>query len=136
MELYKLTEDIDVFYITAKSFPEGIVDAHKKLHALFPSAASRKFFGISFPDRKGVIAYKAATQSEYPGESNTYRCESYIIRKGEYTSILIHNYQNDNLSIDRAFKKLLTDPDIDPLGACVEMYLGEKDVRCMIRLSK
>ena len=75
MERYNLPEDIDVFYITAKSFPQGIADAHKKLQALFASTTGRKFFGISFPDRKGVIAYKAAAQSEHPEEGSTFGCE-------------------------------------------------------------
>jgi len=34
----------------------------------------------------------------------------------------------------KAFQELLVDERNDPNGCCVEGYINEKDVRCMIRL--
>ena len=36
METMRIEEDIQVFWVTANSFPEGIPEATKKLHNLFP----------------------------------------------------------------------------------------------------
>jgi hypothetical protein len=42
----------------------------------------------------------------------------------------------DIQSIERAFKRLLSYPGIDPQAYCVEWYLDGKDVRCMVRLKE
>jgi hypothetical protein len=135
MEKYKIPEDIEVFYVTATSFPDGILPAHQKLHEMLSSVEGRNSYGISAPGKDGVIIYKAAVEATYPGEGETLGCKTFIITKGEYISILLRDYQKDVQSISRAFKELIADDRIDPQGACVEMYLGEKDVRCMVRLA-
>ena len=43
---------------------------------------------------------------------------------------------NDIESINNAFKEMLSNPEIDPDGYCVEWYHTEKDVKCMIRLKE
>jgi len=37
-------------------------------------------------------------------------------------------------SIGAAFNKLIQLSDIDPQGYCIEWYLSDKDVRCMVRV--
>lgn len=134
MEKYKLDDGIKVLCVTADSFPNGILGAHNTLHSMLPSDNGRNFFGISFPNRKGNIIYKAAVEESYAGEAEKLGCESFIIKKGEYISIPIKNFMSDVLSVGRAFKELIADPKIDPNGVCVEMYSGSDDVRCMVRL--
>lgn len=135
METITLDNDIKVFYITAISFPEGIMDAHKKLHALIPFSTSRKYFGVSRPEN-GVIVYKAAAEEINPGEAEKLNCDTLVLKKGKYICLAIDDYVKDVQSIDRAFKKLLAHPGLDPQGYCVEWYLTDKDVRCMIRLNE
>jgi hypothetical protein len=36
VEAYQIENDIKIFYVTAKSFPEGIQEAHDRLHAMIP----------------------------------------------------------------------------------------------------
>jgi hypothetical protein len=36
METIKLENDITVMYVTAASFPDGVLAAHQKLHSLIP----------------------------------------------------------------------------------------------------
>ncbi|MCL4551470.1 MAG: transcriptional regulator [Bacteroidetes bacterium] len=134
MEKYKLNSDIKVICVTADSFPSGILGAHNTLHSMLPSDNGRNFFGISSPDRKGDIIYKAAVEESFEGEAEKLGSETFVIRKGEYIRIPIQNFINDVLSIDRAFKNLIADPRIDPHGVCVEMYTGSDDMRCMVRL--
>ena len=135
METITLENDIKVFYITAKSFPDGIIDAHRKLHELVPFSTDRKYFGISRPEN-GTIVYKAATEETSQGEAEKLNCDTLILKKGKYICLTINDYMKDLQSIERAFKTLLSHPNLDPEGYCVEWYLNNKDVKCMIRLKE
>jgi len=136
MELFFLEQDIKVFYIKATSFPDGILEAHQKLHSLLKSPAGRKFFGISYPEGSGKIVYKAAVEENYPGEAEELNCPIFVIKKGKYHSIYIKDFHADIPAIGQAFQKLLNVPGIDPQGCCVEIYEGDKDVRCIVRVKQ
>jgi hypothetical protein len=136
MEKYHLPENITAMYITASSFPDGVLAAHQKLHSLVPmsSTPERKYFGISFPIN-GTIVYKAGAEKLTNGEAEQLGLETYLIRKGEYASMDIHDYMKNLSSIGDAFNRLLENPRIDPNGACIEWYISDNDVKCMVRLS-
>ena len=38
-------------------------------------------------------------------------------------------------AIQKTFNQLLEYPDIDPQGYCVEQYIDQKDLICMVRLA-
>ena len=137
MEEYHLPNDISAMYITASSFPDGVLAAHQKLHSLVPRTESpeRKYFGISFPNQDGTIIYKAAAEELTDDEAEKLSLETYLIKKGEYISIDIHDYMKEVSGIREAFQKLLSDPRIDPNGACVEWYRSDYVVKCMVRLA-
>src|SRR5260370_15030098 len=142
METITIENDIKVFYVTAKSFPDGIMDANEKLHSLVPFTPGRKYFGISRPEN-GIIVYKAAVAEVNNGEAEKLNLEELVLEKGKYISLTINDYMKDIQSIGRAFKELLSYPGLDPQGYCVEWYLpagkaglDDKNVRCMIRLKE
>ncbi|TGN19154.1 transcriptional regulator [Leptospira idonii] len=134
MDKFVLEEDIPILYVTATSFPAGIMKAHRKVYSLVSSSKERRYFGVSRPENGGEIVYRAAAEELEEGEAAKLGCESMFIPKGNYISIEIDNYVKDVPIIDRTFRKLLTHPDLDPNGYCVEWYLNEKDVRCMVKL--
>ena len=134
MESIFLEKGIKVFYVTATPFPEGIQGAYQKLHSLIGSPAGRRFFGISYPETSSKIIYEAAVEESHHGEGKELGCEIFIIKKGQYISIYIKDFMNDIPKIGRSFQELLADERIDPKGCCVEEYLHDKDVRCMVRL--
>lgn len=136
METTILDKDIKVFYVQANTFPEGVLPAHEKLHAMVPYTKGREYFGLSRPENGGEIVYKAATEEAFHGEAEQYKCDTLIIKKGKYKSTIVRNYTDDVESIKKAFDKLLHQPGLDPKGYCVEWYLNEKDVKCMIRLNQ
>jgi hypothetical protein len=133
MEVFILEKDIRVFYIKAKSFPKGVLEAHQQLHTIIPFSNQRRYFGISRPE-KGTIEYWAAAEELKEGESEQYNCDSFTISKGEYISIEVRNYIRNIEGIGEAFNKLIMHEGIDPQGYCLEWYLNDEDVRCMIRL--
>ncbi len=124
-----------MFYVKATSFPDGVTEAHQKLHALTGFAKDKKIYGISYPESPGKIIYKAGAEEDYAGEAEKLGCPTFIIKKGNYSSIYVKGFYNKIPAIGKAFQKLLDNPGIDPEGCCVEMYEGDKDVRCMVRLS-
>ena len=136
MKLYQLDKDIKVFYVAADSFPIGVKEAHEKLHSLLPSAHDRNFFGISRPEGNGVIEYKAAVEETFPGEGEKYGCPTFVIPMGNYISQKLQDWEKDVTVIGRTFEKLLTHPDIDPDGFCLEMYLDKSEMICMVNLVK
>lgn len=133
METLTIDKDIKVFYVTAASFPEGIMDAHRKLHSLIPFSVERKYFGISRPEN-GAIVYRAAAEEMEEGEAQKLMCETLVLKKGKYISVTLENYREDLTSIKKTFDLLLTRTDLDPQGYCVEWYLNQQEVKCMIRL--
>jgi hypothetical protein len=133
IDVYQLKSDIKVFYVTASSFPDGIADAFDKLHVLLLNIDDREFFGISRPNKDGVIIYKAAVAELNPGEAERYGCETFIIPKGEYVGIPVSRFRKDMSVISKTFRTLLSDPEIDAHGFCLEVYLSEDDVMCMVR---
>ena len=135
MENYFLEKDITVFYVLADSFPDGVLSAHEKLHGLIPYTDKRKYFGISNPDKSGRIIYKAAAEELADGEAKKLGLETVVLKKGNYISIEIKNYQKEITEIGKAFNTLLLSADIDPEGFCVEWYLNDTDVQCMVRLA-
>lgn len=135
MEIITLDKDIPVLYVTAKSFPAGIMEAHEKLHALVPFSNKRKYFGISRPEKEnGSIIYKAAAEELQPDEARKLNLQTMEIRKGKYISRTVKNYAADALLIKSAFENLLKEPGLDPEGYCIEWYVNDTDVKCMIRL--
>lgn len=136
MEKYFLEEDILLICNPASSFPDGVLKAHQELHGALTDIQGRKYYGISQPGENGNISYKAAAEAMETGEAARMNMETFVLAKGEYVSIFIENYLNDIPSIGRAFQELIALPDIDPQGWCVEMYVNERDIRCMVKLKK
>lgn len=134
MKTISIAEDIKVMYVTATSFPDGIVEAHEKLHSKIPTISRRTFYGISRPENKTIV-YRAAAEILKPDEPAAFKLETLVLKKGNYVSLLIKDYTKDIESIGGAFDTLLSHPHLDPQGYCVEWYLdNNKDVQCLIRL--
>ena len=134
MEKFTLEDDIKVFCETAKSFPDGIMQAHKELESIISCSKQRRYFGNSNRNSKGIIIYDAAAEEIYQGEAEELGCEKFVIESGHYISLLIENYISDIPAIAKAFQQLTEYPGTDPEGYCIEWYLNEKDVRCMVKL--
>lgn len=134
METVLISDDIHVFFITATSFPDGIAEAHRKLHSLVPFSTSRKYFGLSRPEDRGLIVYRAAAEEFYPGEGAKLNCETLVLHKGNYICSTVHDYLNDLPGIAKVFQELLAYPGLDPQGYCVEWYVSNEDLKCMVRL--
>lgn len=129
-----IEENIPVAFHQASSFPDGVLAAHQEIHAKFPPENGRRYFGISHPD-KWTIIYKAAAEQLYPGEAAKHGFSEFVIHRGVYTSIKIPDFHKNIPQIGQAFQKLLTDSRIDPKGYCLEWYINDHDLICLVPLN-
>jgi hypothetical protein len=109
METITLDKDIKVLYVTAEFFPDGIMDAYKKLNWLISNPRERKYFGISRPEN-GVIVYKAEAEDTVEGESGKLNLQTMVIKKGNYICETINNFMKDLPAVGKTFEKLITNP--------------------------
>ncbi|WP_153796607.1 transcriptional regulator [Foetidibacter luteolus] len=135
MQTETWNDDVTVLYVTATSFPAGILAAHQQLHALIPFSTKRKYFGVSRPE-DGNIVYRAAAEQLSDDEATHLKLDTLVLKKGHYAVLMVHDYMKDLPAIGKAFNVLLEQPGLDPQGYCVEWYLNDKDVKCMIRLEE
>lgn len=133
MKRLTIDKDINVFYIQAKSFPEGVMEAHQKMHSLFTFSSDRRCFGISRPEN-GKVIYLVAAEEIEKGDLSQHNLKKITIPEGTYLSITIKNFRKDISSIKKSFDKIILNPDIDPNGYCIEWYQGMDDVICMVKL--
>lgn len=135
MQEFIVKQDIQVLCVMASSFPEGIMAAYNKLHSILPDAAQRDAYGISHGGASlGSIIYKAGSVMNNEQDAEQYGLEVFTIKAGKYIGTVLKNWKEDEASIGRTFQQLLGNYDIDPHGACIEKYLDENDVQCMVRL--
>src|SRR5690349_17307023 len=119
METYFVTKDIKTFYVQAASFPMGVGGAHKTLHDMLPSATGRNLMAVSYPDGKQGLIYKAAVEEAFDGEAEKYKCDTFTVRKGKFASKTLVNWR-DSGQVKTAFDELLTHPQLDKKGYCLE----------------
>jgi hypothetical protein len=135
MEQYIQTEDLSIICATARLFPDGILEAFRSLEkAIGDNIAHRPFFGISKPNEKGTIIYKAGVLETKEGEAESYGFETFTLSKGTYLTETLIDWKKRPQSIGEVFQKLLSDPRLDPSSSCVEWYKGQEDVMCMVKL--
>ncbi len=134
MEIKNLPKDINVLYVKAESFPLGIKAAHEKLHSLVNEEDKRRYFGISWMNKNNEIEYLAAAEELYPGESENYGCNTFTIRKGDYISETLPDWCNTEGRVAAVFQELLKHPQLDKNGYCLEIYLNDTDMECLVKL--
>jgi hypothetical protein len=130
----KIGQDIRVFYIQAKSFPDGVMEAFQKLHTLLEFPPQRRNFGISRPEN-GKIIYRVAAEELVAGDLQKHQLTEFIIPNGNYIGIKIEDFRKDLTQLKIAFDLLLSNPNLDQNSYCIEEYIGIDDVVCMVRLT-
>lgn len=135
MEIVNLPDDLELMFIEAKSFPDGIADAHRTLREIVPIEGGRKYFGLSRPENNSGIVYRAAASLLETGEEKRFGLKTILLQKGRYCVETIRNFPQNPLQIGECFQQLLENPQLDKDGYCVELYLSGNDVQCMVRLT-
>ncbi len=134
MDSFTFQEDIITYSQDADVFPGGVKKAHDALRERLPKNERRHFYGVSWPSKEGGIKYKALAEKlegeDYPG------LDTFVIKNGPYNSFYISNYRENESKIPEAFEILVKQHEVDPNGYCLEWYINEHDVKCMVPLGK
>ncbi|WP_221391773.1 hypothetical protein [Dyadobacter sp. NIV53] len=133
MEQFEIKKEVRLICQQAESFPDGIMDAFSKLQASLPNCADRTWYGLSKPDH-GDIIYKAAVTELSDTEAEVNGFESFIVTSGTYLTKIVTDWRQDTEVIGTAFNELLKDPQLDPSSYCVEWYLPDDKLMCMVKL--
>jgi len=135
-QIVQIEKDIQVLCVTVTTFPDGIQDAFDSLTKKIPSTEGRTLYGISYGDPDGHVVYKAAITQVGRDEAEKFEFETFVIRKGSYICETITDFMKKIPEIGQTFRKLFADPRVDKAsGYCLERYMNEKDVECMVTLA-
>ena len=132
MERYTLRNDVKVFGVEVKTFPNGIGETFDSLVKMLPGGFDRSFYGISFM-KDGVMTYVAAAEEKFNGEAEKYTCERYTIEKGEYLTVRINEWRKKTDQISKVFHEMMRDPGADKTKPGVEWYKDDDQMLCMVR---
>lgn len=135
MNTLHLPDNIAAFYVLAASFPDGVQQAHERLHALIPYSRDRHYFGISHGGPDGKIRYMAAATKLEPGDLKKNDLPEFLIQKGTYCYVDVDDFMQKISLIGETFEQLLKHPQLDPTGYCLEWYLNQHTCRCLVKLN-
>jgi len=133
MEKYILHTDIKVFGTHVPAFPLGIEQAFTHLMNIVPDGKKRAYYGLSWLDAAGKIVYIAAVQESHDGEAAVYNMDTYIIEKGDYKSVTLHDWMKKTDSMKDIFHEMMQDKEIDLSKPCIEWYKSDQEMMCMMK---
>ncbi|UYQ93407.1 hypothetical protein MKQ68_25325 [Chitinophaga horti] len=131
MFVHHLDQDITVFYRDVPSFPAGIKEAFDELYEKFEG---RNYYGLSHMDVDGRVIYKAAAEGTLQ-EAAQYGYGTTSIPKGDWLTEKVTDWMSKTDSIKDVFGQLMNDPRFDPAYECVEWYVSDDEMWCMVRCS-
>jgi predicted transcriptional regulator YdeE len=130
MKEIQLKDDLTLICSKAKEFPGGVVPAYQFLEQKV--GTQRQFYGLSRGDKTGISYWACVLANN--GEMLPAGCERITVNSGTYISEQISNWRGREAIIGEAFQRMLGDSRIDRAGYCVEKYLDNDDVICMVRI--
>jgi hypothetical protein len=135
MKLYYLKEDVKIFGVRVKTFPDGIGEAFDALVKMIPGGFNRSYYGISYMEGNDII-YKATAEEVIDGEAEKYKCEKFTIEKGEYLAVTITEWLQKTGSIKDVFHDMMQDSRADNSSPCVEWYKNDNEMICMLKTNR
>lgn len=135
MEIVQLRNSIHLIGIQADAFPQGVAQAHEQLKASVTAENERSIYGISHPLQNGSIKYLAAASRLSHDQGIESGFETFTIRKGAFLTLILKGWKENTSQIQEAFRQLIADPRIEKNGYCLEEYISETTLRCMVPLA-
>jgi predicted transcriptional regulator YdeE len=135
VEKVSFPQDLKVFGMYVKTFPEGIGEAFDSLIERMPLDQARSYFGISQMGCNGDILYYAAAEETYEGEASTYGYDIYLVKQGEYLTVTVKDWRQKTHCIKDVFEAMLDDDRIDKANQCIEWYKNDDEMVCMVKLN-
>lgn len=132
MEIKIIADDIHVFGHVVPDFPSGVAAAFDAMVRKLPGGFDRDFYGISAM-RDGKMQYVAAAAARKPDEGEIFGYQHFAIEKGEYLAIPLENWREKTQCINDTFHTLTEDPTADLAKPCVEWYVNDETMWCLVK---
>lgn len=130
-----LDNDIKVFGSAVDTFPAGIGDAFNILmQKTGDSAGLRNYYGLS-EYKNGKMVYYALAEEKFPGEADKYNYDEFSIKKGDYLSITVMDWQKNTNCIKDVFSELIQDSRVDKTKPAIEWYKNEDEMMCLVQMN-
>lgn len=120
---YHIGDDIKVWALEAKNFPEGIPETFMKLEKLVGGFDGKDVYGLSVCNGDKV-QYWAAVDGKTEGELPKGELEPMTIAKGGYISTTLQNWHDNIPQMPKLFNEMTSLPDAKPKAWCIECYQG------------
>ena len=135
MKPHILKNDLKVFGVEVKDFPNGVGEAFDRLVKMFPAGDKRSYYGIFQMDKNGRMLYYATAEEIHDGEAEKYKCDQHTIEKGEYLAETIQGWQKKTHCIKDVFQELIRDQRVDKMKPGIEWYKDAKEMICMVKMN-
>lgn len=132
MEKYNLEQDLKLFGIQVKTFPNGIKEAFDGIIKKLPPEDKRFYYGVSECTNEGIV-YIAATAETFEGEGKRYGYENYVVEKGEYLAETVQGWLKKTHCIKDVFEEMFKDIRADRAKPCVEVYKNDDEMMCLVK---
>jgi predicted transcriptional regulator YdeE len=130
MKEIQLDNDTKLICEKANDFPAGVVPAFQSLEKKV--GTKRQFYGLSQGDKNGIVYWAGVSAKDK--EVVPAGCEIIVIKSGTYISEQVSNWRGREIILGETFQRMYNHPNADPNGYCVENYLENGDVLCMVRI--
>jgi hypothetical protein len=94
----------------------------------------RDYFGISYL-KDGKVTYFAMAAEKFEGEAQQDNFEKYLLPSGLYLMEEIQEWRSNTASINGVFMEMLKSQKQEQGQPCVEWYLTDTIMRCLIKSS-
>jgi hypothetical protein len=134
MNTISIEKDIQLFGLKLPSFPNGIQEIFERLANMLTDGYKRDYFGISYLE-DGKVTYFAMAAEKFEGEAQQDNFEKYLLPAGLYLMEEIQEWRSNTASINGVFIEMLKSQKQEQGQPCVEWYLTDTIMRCLIKSS-
>jgi len=124
--------DLHVCGLEVISFPEGISETFDTLVQAVPGGFTRSFFGVSFM-RDQKMVYVACFEKKPSEVISALPLTNLTIEKGTYLAEPIKDWRSKTRTLNQVFRKMLAHEQADHTKPCVEWYLNEYEMMCLVK---
>ena len=136
METIQILQPIQLFIKEVKNFPEEKYATLKQLESHLKGGERSKKFGVATTGSKNKpFKYWAgiAFSKDHPEPAGL---TSFEVPQGTYLMEKVNDFKSDKTAIFNTFHKLLSYPQAEQSGYCVEIYNDDGSVSCLLTAKK
>ena len=123
-------DELNLMYVQASSFPEGVQEAWRQLESRLPTIKRRKFFGTSrLVGEK--IEYRACVVPSDESEPSRLGLDTFTIPAGNYASKNLVDWTKQT-QIKTIFEELSSKYTVDSSRPHIEFYRSQKELVLMV----